>query len=315
MLHRSLFTAGSPVAVAAATPNPAVVGQVITLDGSGSFHQDAGRQIVQWQWDLDYDGQYDDATGVTTTVSFSALGTYTVALRVVDDAAAPASDTTTLNIVVSTPPVAPTADANGPYSFCPAAQPWFLDATGSVNPDNGRSEPGQPGDFIKEYAWDLDGNGQYNDALGAQPDVTAFFTGKGVGSYLIQLRVTDNTATSFPSSGMGDLSDTDSAVVVVRSDTDPVCVACITDLTARAKPTKAELRWTPMVGPAGYNIYRGTIAGGPYLKIGEVGAGVGFYLAQNLVNNTTYYFVVRPKQANTVEICQSNEASATPRVR
>ncbi len=26
-------------------------------------------------------------------------------------------------------PAAPTADAAGPYSFCPQTQPWFLDGT------------------------------------------------------------------------------------------------------------------------------------------------------------------------------------------
>jgi len=36
-----------------------VAKQAITLDGSTSFHQDANRKIVGWEWDLNNDGVYD----------------------------------------------------------------------------------------------------------------------------------------------------------------------------------------------------------------------------------------------------------------
>ncbi len=40
MLNKTLFTGGQPVAVALATPNPALAGEMITLDGSQSYQQD-----------------------------------------------------------------------------------------------------------------------------------------------------------------------------------------------------------------------------------------------------------------------------------
>jgi hypothetical protein len=311
MLNRTVFESGVPVASAVAIPNPGIVGQVITLDGSGSYHQDASKTITAWEWDLDNDGNFNDGASPIVSRTFGALGSYTVRLRVTDNEGTVSTPTSVI-VVINTPPLAPTANAGGPYNFCVNRQPFFLDGTGSVNPDEGQHQTGAfPGDTITEYAWDLDGDGQFDDAFGAQPDVTAFFIGRGVGQYLIQLRVTDNTAASFPGSGMGNLTSVNSAQVNVIASTDPRC-GCVTDLAARPKLNKAELRWTPRAGAVGYNIYRGTANGGPYLKIAEVGA-VGFYLDQGpLATGVTYYWIIRERALNTDELCQSNQASARP---
>ena len=313
MLNRTVFSSGLPVAVAQATPNPAVAGQTIVLDGSGSFHQDASKSIDSWEWDLDNDGVFD-ATGPTVSTSFPAIGNYPVTLRVTDDATPEeADDTTVLTILITTPPIAPTANADGPYVFCPQAQPWFMDGTGSVNPDEGVSEPGQPGDTIQTYAWELNGDNAFDDAFGPQPDVTAFFTAAGTGDYLVQLKVTDTTATSFPNSGFGDLSDTDTAQVSVKDAADAAC-ACIDDLAARAKDGKVQLTWTD-TGPNHYNVYRSTTAGGPYVFVASTTSTYSTYLDTGLTNGTTYYYVVREAALNGDELCQSNEASATPVAR
>jgi peptidoglycan hydrolase-like protein with peptidoglycan-binding domain len=310
ILSPTLFEAGSPVAVAKAIPNPAVAGQTVQLDGSASFHQDPTKLIDSWQWDLDNNGSFE-ASGPFPTVSFPALGDYPVKLRVTDNAAQEAAAETILTIRVTIPPLAPTAVAGGPYSFCPATKPWYLDGTGSINPDEGQSEPGRPGDTIVSYAWDLDGDGQFDDATGAQPNITAFFDGISPGSYLIQLKVTDRTATSFPSSQSGDLSDTDSAIVVVRNSTDPDC-GCVKDLVARAKPGKVQLVWTDYPGAHHYNVYRSTVSGGPYVKIASPITTYSTYLDAIVVNGTTYYYVVRPATFLDQERCQSNQASAKP---
>ncbi|MCI0538326.1 MAG: PKD domain-containing protein [Verrucomicrobiales bacterium] len=312
MLNQTVFDTGEPVAVAQAIPNPGVVGQTITFDGTSSFHQDAARSIVQWDWDLDNNGTFE-TPGPIVSRSFPAIGNYPVTLRVTDDSSPVKTDTTTVIVIIDTPPIAPTANANGPYNFCPGAKPWFLDGTGSVNPDEGMHEPGQPGDTIIEYAWELDGDNDFDDAFGPNPNVTAYFEGLGTGSYLIQLRVTDRTATSFPSSGMGNLSDTDSAQVYVLSGTDPKC-DCVENLAARPKDGKVQLTWTP-TGAHHYNIYRGTIAGGPYLKIASTPSAYSTYLDGAVVNGTTYYYVVRPATIAEEELCQSNESSATPAAR
>lgn len=313
MLNRTVFESGVPVAVANVLPNPSVAGQVITLDGSGSFHQDPGKSVDSWQWDFNNDGIWD-ATGPTVTTSFPALGNYPVTLRVTDDGSPEKAATTTVMVNVSIPPLAPTANAGGPYNFCPQTTPWFLDGTASVNPDEGQFEPGHPGDTIQAYEWDLTGNGQFNDAFGAQPDVTAAMQALGVGSHLVQLRVTDTTSTSFPSSGQPDLSSTAGAQVFVRDNADPAC-ACITNLAARAKSGKIQLTWTAYPGATSYNVYRSTISGGPYAKIANTTSTYSTYLDGSVINGTTYHYVVRAAALNGNELCQSNQASARASAR
>jgi hypothetical protein len=117
---------------------------------------------------------------------------------------------------------------------------------------------------------------------------------------------------------MGNLSDTDVAQVTIRAATDPAC-ACVSNLVARPKPTKADLTWSWAAGVHHYNVYRGTISGGPYLKIGVVGSpglpNTGVYADFGLTNGTTYYYVVRAALASDLETCQSNQASARPVAR
>ena len=315
MLNRTVFDSGVPVAVAKAIPNPAVVGQTIVLDGSGSFHQDTAKNIVSWQWDLNNDGTFD-ASGPVVTTSFNALGNYPVKLRITDNAASPTTADTIVTVQVSIPPLAPTANAGGPYVFCPNKTPWFLDGTQSVNPDEGKSQsPQYPGDTMS-YAWDMNGDGTADFTV-AQPDVTNYFTSKGTGNYFVQLKVTDTTAASYPASGQPNLSSTASAQVSVKSATDPICAtACAKSFAARPKSGKVGLTWTKTATAAGYNVYRSTTSGGPYTKIGTATnsptVSIVSFFDGAVVNGTTYYYVVREAQLNGNEYCQSSQASAKP---
>lgn len=314
MLNRTVFESGVPVAVAKAIPNPAVVGQMITLDGSDSFDQDGTRKIASWQWDFNNDGVWD-ATGPVVTTTFAALGSYPVTLKVTDNGTPTKAASSIVTVQVSIPPLAPTANANGPYNFCPATAHWYLDGSGSVNPDQGQHQPGNyPGDTIQGYLWDLDGSGLFFGASGAQPEVTSYYSARGPGSYLVQLKVTDTTASSYPSSTLGNLSSVGSSTVNVRSASDPQC-ACISDVAARAKSGKIQLTWTSVAGVAGYNVYRGTVNGGPYAKIGSTTSTYSTLLDATAVNGTTYYYTVRTVAANSDELCQSNQSSAKASAR
>jgi hypothetical protein len=310
MLNKTVYQS-VPVAVGTATPNPALANWPVTLSGSQSYHQDAGKQIVKWEWDFESDGFYD-AVGVTAQKAWPVLNTYPVTLRVTDNLGATA--TTIVYVDVKLPPVPPTADAGGPYVFCPAQIPWFLDGSRSVNPDNGAHEGGAPPDQLTAYDWDLNGDGNFNEASGVRPDVTAFFSSAGVGDHLIQLKVLDNTALSFPSTGMSNLPGVASSIVSVKAATDPAC-SCITNLVARAKPGQAQLQWapTPVPGWDHYNVYRSTQQGGPYALVGSTTSTYAAYLDQPIVNGTKYYYVVRQALANGNEVCQSGEVSVTPK--
>ncbi len=314
MLNQVVFTGGAPVAVATATPNPAMTGATVTLDGTGSFHQDPTKSIVQWDWDINNDGIFE-LHGPIVTYSWASLGTYPVTLRVTDNAASPATASSIINVIVSIPPLAPTANAGGPYNFCPAVTHWFLDGSKSVNPDEGQHQPGSfPGDTIygnpSQFSWNL--GTAFGDATGVKPDVTAFFTSKGVGSYLITLKVTDTTATSFPGSNLGNLSSTSTAEVFVRAASDPQCASCITNLVSYPKNRLVQLTYPLVAGVDHYNIYRATVSGGPYTKIGTALAIQSVYLDYTVTNGTTYYYVVRPATIGQVETCQSNQVTAKP---
>ncbi|MCG8313491.1 MAG: putative Ig domain-containing protein [Pseudomonadales bacterium] len=303
---------GDLVAVAQVVPNPAVAGQTITLDGTQSFHQIEGQNIVSWDWDLDNDGVYD-VSGPVVSTSYPSLGDYPVRLRVTDDSDTPLVDTADVVVEVSVPPLQPTAISGGPYLFCPQNQPWRLDASNSVNPDDGLSEPGSPLDSITSYVWDLDNDLAYDDASGAQVDVTSQLSVLGVGDHIIRLRVTDNMANAFPSSGSGNLSDTSISQVSIRDESDLLC-NCLPDVAARPKATKVQLTWTD-TGAHQYAIYRSLAEGGPYQEIAVTDNRYSTYLDLGLELDTTYHYVVSERGTNGRDICRSRDIAVTPTAR
>jgi Zn-dependent metalloprotease len=83
-------------------------GQPETVDGSSSAESSdpSGGSIVSYAWDLDNDGDYDDAFGVTA--SFDAVGqdgVYTIGLQVTNEAGITDTDSTTVTVTNVTPTV------------------------------------------------------------------------------------------------------------------------------------------------------------------------------------------------------------------
>jgi Tol biopolymer transport system component len=150
-------------------------GIAILLDASGSFN--VGGAIISYAWDLDNDGQYDDAVGVTTTFSTTVDGIYTIGVCVTNDNAVSDTDSTTVTINN----VSPTADAGGPYTVDEGSN---LTLTAAASAD--------PGNDISFYAWDLDNDGEYDDATG----VTAVFNRVLDGSYMVRVQAIDDDGAS-----------------------------------------------------------------------------------------------------------------------
>ena len=162
-----------PIASFTATPNPVDPGQNVTLDATESV--DPTDAITSYEWDLDGDGQFDDATGVTTTASWASPQRVPVGLRIT---AGGQTDVATVDVAVTGAPDAVLgASSTTPLSGVDVT----LDAGGTiVNHPNGG---------ITQYDWDLDG-----DQIYERSTVTATTTVKWLtaGLRTVRVRVTDD---------------------------------------------------------------------------------------------------------------------------
>jgi PKD repeat protein len=85
------------------SPQEAFVGDGVTLSSTSA---DPDGPLTRQDWDLDNDGQFDDANAVVVSANFTSAGTYPLALRVTDERGATA--TATGQVVIRTRPVPPT---------------------------------------------------------------------------------------------------------------------------------------------------------------------------------------------------------------
>ena len=81
----ALAQAQAPQANIVASPNPAAVGQTITLDGSGSSAAQ-GFSITAFQWTVDPTVSIENANSAVATLKFPAFRPITVTLKVTDSA-------------------------------------------------------------------------------------------------------------------------------------------------------------------------------------------------------------------------------------
>lgn len=160
----TLRVVNGPNAVAEASPNRTGCGNQVTFSADRSTTDgpvEQGFNIVAYEWDLDGDGQYDDAQGARVTRAAVGLpddeGVITVSagLRVTD--AGGRTDTTEVTVLIDVQNLPPVADAGGPYVTGPLGNsysPVRLDGRAS-------SDPNQPCDEIAVYKWDTDNDGLY----------------------------------------------------------------------------------------------------------------------------------------------------------
>jgi hypothetical protein len=191
--------------------------QDIHLDGSCSYHPDQARSIVSYEWDFDNDGQFDDASGITATITggFNSTGYYPVGLRVTDNnpvgMGGPQTDTVVCEVYVHPPCLDPQADANGPYIGTPG-NPVQLDASGTTDPDTDNAN--------LTFECDLDNDGQFDDAVGINPTHTwgSEYTG------VIGLKVSDTCDAQVPPEEMPWYTgeDIDYTTIVISDNHPPV---------------------------------------------------------------------------------------------
>lgn len=166
----------APVADIQLPGTPVKQGQTAALDGSASTDPE-GAPIAQYDWDVDGDGEFDDAVGAQPDVLFAVAGAQTIGLRVTDVDGATATTSAGLFVTPTTPPVAAIAGTPNPVV---AGDRVAFDASGSTDPDG----------TVVGYAWDLDGNGSFETSTGASPFATSAYPHATALS--VRVRVTDN---------------------------------------------------------------------------------------------------------------------------
>lgn len=181
----------APTSASVMSPPGAVEpGQFAALQAD-AFDPDDETHLLRFDWDLDGDGLFEDATGPTTDLSHSQLvnmglsgKTSTIAVRATDPFGESVIGYGTLEVGQNLLPV---AIPGGPYELESITRDLLLDGSTSFDPD------GDPTFML--YDWDLDQDGQYDDANGSTPSfVLPQLVELGIGSpgiYSIGLRVTD----------------------------------------------------------------------------------------------------------------------------
>jgi hypothetical protein len=149
-------------------------GDTVTFQSTSEVWGD-GNQIVSYEWDLDGNGSFETAGPSTVTRSYPSRRSIEVRLRVTDASQPPQADVESHKVTVSNrEPVAsfrwsPTVPhVNEPVALTSTA----TDADGKV----------------VEQAWDLDGDGKFDNGGGA-PALRSF---SAPGTYFVGLRVLDD---------------------------------------------------------------------------------------------------------------------------
>jgi YD repeat-containing protein len=163
-----------PSASFTASPSPALVGQDVSFNATGSSDPDGS--VVEYEWDLDGDGTYETNTGSLPIASrsYSTPQTVTVGLRVTDNL--DVTGETTRSVTVTAPPTAS-------FTVSPGAAEvgQTVAFNGAASSDDGS---------IVKYEWDLDGDGSYEIDTGTTPTASRTYTSPA--TLTVRLRVTDD---------------------------------------------------------------------------------------------------------------------------
>ncbi|MCX6840566.1 MAG: cadherin domain-containing protein, partial [Verrucomicrobia bacterium] len=280
-------TRAVPVAVIAPisdqTNKPA--GMSFRVDGTGSYHLDADSAIAEYLWDWNASDGVNwaapNASGaMPTNPGYTAIGTYTITLRVKDNKTPSATSIATTTVTVTNLDVAPIAVAKpiGGYDGYAGkvGRPITLTGTDSYDPD---------GDTIVSYSWDFNGDGIYGGAADltygdpTQPVTTVIYSTPYIGS--IGLRVTAN----------GKTSSNISYIDIQAGDADLRIDSVTYSNTVRRTTTDVSIVVTndPASGRAYNNVLLRLYNGDPYAGGGPVGAvqTLNFSAGQTITVNLT----------------------------
>jgi fibronectin type 3 domain-containing protein len=138
-------------------------------------------------------------------------------------------------------------------------------------------------------------------------------TGYTMSGLAIPTTLAAGASTSFSVKFAPSAAGTDSGSVTVTSNTpnSPTLVALNGTATAPVVHS-VTLSWVASTSTVvGYNIYRGTVSGGPYALLNSTPTSSLTYTDMAVTAGQTYYYVVTAVDSNGMESIVSNEVSAT----
>jgi hypothetical protein len=163
---------GPPVAVLTATPNPAALGSTVILDARKST--DPNKDALSYAWDLNGDQIYADGAGPVQSQVYTVAGTYRVGVAVGDGRG---GSSTAVAFVTVASNRAPQVS----FTFNPARP-----MVGA--PVTFRAAASDPDGSVAALAWDLDGDGRFDDAAGSM----GAWTFMSPGQRMVSVRATDD---------------------------------------------------------------------------------------------------------------------------
>ncbi len=159
-------------AIFTATPQSGEIPLKVEFDASESVDPDGN--IKDYEWDLDNDGEFDDATGVKTKHEFTKIGKYTVALRVTSSTGEFNVAEKEIDAKKEESPQAKISVIDEPTNYVVGTN-YTFSADGSTSP-NGK---------IDKYEWN------FNDGTKTENLKTVSHIFKAEGTYEVLLKVTD----------------------------------------------------------------------------------------------------------------------------
>lgn len=226
-----------PVASLTADATSGQLPFTVKFDASGSTDSDG--TIIDYEWDLDGNGTYNEAGAEAAAHGqskpapyiYDAAGLYNVRVRVTDNDMRTDRAQLVVSVGTSVPPLA-VLQADVTSGFKPLAVNF--DASASTDSDG----------TIEDYEWDFDGNGIFNEAAGGEDaarglTIPATVTYNKVGVFNATVRITDNTG------------DTGVAFLPITVDNQPPNAVLQTDVNQGEAPLAVNFNASASTDPGG----------------------------------------------------------------
>jgi hypothetical protein len=151
----------------------------------------------------------------------------------------------------------------------------------------------------------LTNTGNTNVTISSVAVTGSGFTATGGANAILTPDQSIVVAVRFDAKGSGGVTGT----LTISSNAPAVQVSLLGHIEGPVVSHSVALDWTPSVSAViGYNIYRGTVSGGPYTRLNPFVNSVTSYLDKTAWGGQTYFYVVTAIDASYIESAFSNQA-------